>query len=138
MSFGGESGLRKLGLCGIHPLTRRYVLRRKYGKKHVSEYPNPFYLKQGDKVALGTIDDEFPNWIFITSGEGEQGWAPVQYIEKIEGSSEGILLKDYDNVELNTVIGEKLSVLFELNEWYRVSRSTGEIGWVPVRSVQRT
>ncbi|EGQ7940979.1 DUF3265 domain-containing protein [Vibrio vulnificus] len=23
MSFGGESGLRQLGLCGIHPLTRR-------------------------------------------------------------------------------------------------------------------
>ncbi|EGQ7760115.1 DUF3265 domain-containing protein, partial [Vibrio vulnificus] len=22
---GGESGLRKLGLCGIHPLTRRYA-----------------------------------------------------------------------------------------------------------------
>ncbi|EHI9302877.1 DUF3265 domain-containing protein, partial [Vibrio vulnificus] len=21
--FGGESGLRKVGLCGIHPLTRR-------------------------------------------------------------------------------------------------------------------
>ncbi|EGR0209355.1 DUF3265 domain-containing protein [Vibrio vulnificus] len=25
MSFGGESVLRKLGLCGIHPLTQRYV-----------------------------------------------------------------------------------------------------------------
>nr|WP_242403161.1 hypothetical protein [Vibrio navarrensis] len=25
MSFGGGSGLRKLGLCGIHPLTQRYV-----------------------------------------------------------------------------------------------------------------
>ncbi|EOA6823189.1 DUF3265 domain-containing protein, partial [Vibrio vulnificus] len=24
-SFGGESGLRKLDLCGIHPLTRRYA-----------------------------------------------------------------------------------------------------------------
>ncbi|EHK9005381.1 DUF3265 domain-containing protein, partial [Vibrio vulnificus] len=23
--FGGESGLRKLGLCGTHPLTRRYT-----------------------------------------------------------------------------------------------------------------
>ncbi|HAS8201314.1 TPA: DUF3265 domain-containing protein, partial [Vibrio vulnificus] len=23
-SFGGESGLRKLGLCGTHPLTQRY------------------------------------------------------------------------------------------------------------------
>ncbi|HAS6102358.1 hypothetical protein DC365_24195 [Vibrio vulnificus] len=25
MSFGVESGLRKVGLCGIHPLTQRYV-----------------------------------------------------------------------------------------------------------------
>ncbi|ELV8618616.1 DUF3265 domain-containing protein, partial [Vibrio vulnificus] len=25
-SFGGESGMRKLGLCGTHPLTQRYVL----------------------------------------------------------------------------------------------------------------
>ncbi|HDY7489145.1 TPA: DUF3265 domain-containing protein [Vibrio vulnificus] len=25
VSFGGESDLRKLGLCGIHPLTQRYV-----------------------------------------------------------------------------------------------------------------
>ncbi|HFQ5438625.1 TPA: DUF3265 domain-containing protein [Vibrio vulnificus] len=24
-SFGGESGLRKVGLGGIHPLTRRYA-----------------------------------------------------------------------------------------------------------------
>ncbi|ELV8623159.1 DUF3265 domain-containing protein [Vibrio vulnificus] len=23
--FGGESGLRKAGLCGIHPLTQRYI-----------------------------------------------------------------------------------------------------------------
>ncbi|EPY1013261.1 hypothetical protein ACW9OX_004361, partial [Vibrio vulnificus] len=28
--FGGESGLRKFGLCGIHPLTRRYVLLPAY------------------------------------------------------------------------------------------------------------
>ncbi|QNE02340.1 DUF3265 domain-containing protein [Vibrio vulnificus] len=25
VGFGGESGLRKLGLCGTHPLTRRYA-----------------------------------------------------------------------------------------------------------------
>ncbi|ELA3118163.1 DUF3265 domain-containing protein [Vibrio vulnificus] len=27
VGFGGESCLRKLGLCGIHPLTRRYSAR---------------------------------------------------------------------------------------------------------------
>ncbi|MBN8035198.1 DUF3265 domain-containing protein, partial [Vibrio vulnificus] len=26
--FCGESGVRKLGLCGIHPLTQRYVSGR--------------------------------------------------------------------------------------------------------------
>ncbi|EOK5757310.1 DUF3265 domain-containing protein [Vibrio vulnificus] len=26
VNFGGESGLQKLGLCGIHPLTQRYAL----------------------------------------------------------------------------------------------------------------
>ncbi|EIZ1354384.1 DUF3265 domain-containing protein [Vibrio vulnificus] len=26
VGFGGESDLREVGLCGIHPLTRRYVL----------------------------------------------------------------------------------------------------------------
>nr|WP_241543043.1 DUF3265 domain-containing protein [Vibrio vulnificus] len=25
VGFGGESCLRKLGLCGIHPLTRRWA-----------------------------------------------------------------------------------------------------------------
>ncbi|EIZ1284395.1 DUF3265 domain-containing protein [Vibrio vulnificus] len=30
VGFGGESGLRKLGLSGTHPLTQRYVLRRRY------------------------------------------------------------------------------------------------------------
>ncbi|RZP65823.1 DUF3265 domain-containing protein [Vibrio vulnificus] len=28
-SFGGESGLRKVGLGGTHPLTQRYVLSMK-------------------------------------------------------------------------------------------------------------
>nr|WP_079857048.1 DUF3265 domain-containing protein [Vibrio parahaemolyticus] len=28
VSFGDESGLRKVGLGGIHPLTRRYTTRR--------------------------------------------------------------------------------------------------------------
>ncbi|EHH0850128.1 DUF3265 domain-containing protein [Vibrio vulnificus] len=35
VSFGGEGGLRELGLCGNHPLTQRYsaiLLRRKFGK----------------------------------------------------------------------------------------------------------
>ncbi|EHZ2746629.1 DUF3265 domain-containing protein [Vibrio vulnificus] len=31
VSFGGESGVRKLGLCGIHPLTQRYATQVNLG-----------------------------------------------------------------------------------------------------------
>ncbi|ELV8693058.1 DUF3265 domain-containing protein [Vibrio vulnificus] len=33
VGFGGESSLRKVGLCGIHPLTRRYVYLKFKGLK---------------------------------------------------------------------------------------------------------
>ncbi|HFQ5111001.1 TPA: DUF3265 domain-containing protein [Vibrio vulnificus] len=36
LSFGGEGGLRKVGLCGIHPLTRRYTDWR-YGESFDSK-----------------------------------------------------------------------------------------------------
>ncbi|EGR1564745.1 DUF3265 domain-containing protein [Vibrio alginolyticus] len=40
VSFGGESGLQKVGLCGIHPLTRRYVLQsNKYEVRLWKKYP---------------------------------------------------------------------------------------------------
>ncbi|ELH7496559.1 DUF3265 domain-containing protein [Vibrio vulnificus] len=32
VSFGGESGLRKVGLGGIHPLTRRYALGENFAR----------------------------------------------------------------------------------------------------------
>nr|WP_315628887.1 DUF3265 domain-containing protein [Vibrio vulnificus] len=34
--FSGENGLRKVGLCGIHPLTRRYSSGQIYCSKNYS------------------------------------------------------------------------------------------------------
>ncbi|HDY7507393.1 TPA: DUF3265 domain-containing protein [Vibrio vulnificus] len=33
VGFGGERGLRKVGLCGTHPLTQRYVLGEKIDRE---------------------------------------------------------------------------------------------------------
>ncbi|HAS8264165.1 TPA: DUF3265 domain-containing protein, partial [Vibrio vulnificus] len=35
VGFCGESGLRKVGLCGIHPLTQRYIYIESRAKKVV-------------------------------------------------------------------------------------------------------
>ncbi|EMK3316748.1 DUF3265 domain-containing protein [Vibrio vulnificus] len=37
VSFGGESCLWKLGLCGIHPLTQRYNTKSAYCSKWLVE-----------------------------------------------------------------------------------------------------
>ncbi|MCG7500124.1 hypothetical protein MHO82_24995 [Vibrio sp. Of7-15] len=106
-------------------------------KAHVTEYPNPIFLKKGEQVVLGEMDDEYPNWIFITTEAGSQGWAPIQYVdESSSGGKTGILLHDYDAVELNTTVGEKFCVQFELNAWFRVTRENGDIGWVPADTVK--
>ncbi|EJP4178142.1 DUF3265 domain-containing protein [Vibrio vulnificus] len=39
VNFGGESGLRKVGLGGTHPLTQRYITRVQHdlGKRYYEE-----------------------------------------------------------------------------------------------------
>ncbi|HFQ4989844.1 TPA: hypothetical protein ACGUVV_004754 [Vibrio vulnificus] len=48
VSFGGESGLQEVGLCGIHPLTQRYVLGRNYDL-----HDNGNYSWQGNRSSSG-------------------------------------------------------------------------------------
>ncbi|ELA3118200.1 DUF3265 domain-containing protein [Vibrio vulnificus] len=42
VSFSGESGLRKVGLGGNHPLTQRYVWSRKISWLHLFFVPSYF------------------------------------------------------------------------------------------------
>ncbi|EGR2181187.1 hypothetical protein DZF81_24600 [Vibrio parahaemolyticus] len=43
MSLGGKNGLRKLGLCGTHPLTQRYA------------FESPMFSRHFIKLELGSI-----------------------------------------------------------------------------------
>ncbi|EHH2535373.1 DUF3265 domain-containing protein [Vibrio parahaemolyticus] len=46
-SFGGESSLREVGLCGIHPLTQRYASCCEiFILMHFSVYCNILFLLQ--------------------------------------------------------------------------------------------
>ncbi|WP_281558001.1 SH3 domain-containing protein [Thalassomonas sp. RHCl1] len=103
---------------------------------HESNYPDPVKFKCGDTLVLGEVDIEFPNWIKVTTTDGNTGWAPLQYISACSDGEAGVAQSDYDANELNTVPGEELKVMFELNEWFRVMNSRGVLGWVPVKTVK--
>lgn len=103
---------------------------------HSSNYPNPIAFEPGHLLRLGRLDDEFPGWIWVTTPDGNEGWAPVQLIHTEPTLPVGKAIQAYSARELNTNQGEILTVLEEMNRWYRVRRQTGEVGWVPVKTVR--
>ena len=103
---------------------------------HVSNYPNPIRFQMGDRLVLGRFDDEWPHWIRTKTNDGNEGWAPIQFIEVGENQSQGIAKCDYCAFELNTVLGEKLWVHQELNEWVLAENSADLKGWVPANTVK--
>lgn len=105
-------------------------------KAHNSNYPNPITFEQGETLQLGKQDTEFKGWIRVTTNDGNEGWAPIQYLEFEPGASQGIAQCNYNANELNTRLSEPLLVIKELNGWYLVSNAQGQVGWVPVQTVE--
>ncbi|HDY7461440.1 TPA: DUF3265 domain-containing protein [Vibrio vulnificus] len=61
VSFGGEGAMRKVGLGGIHPLTRRYVLRRLSDVDRISLSNiccSPLLSRRVSKGIYGALDCE--------------------------------------------------------------------------------
>jgi hypothetical protein len=102
-------------------------------KEHKTSYPNPISFEKGDEVQVGKRDTHYRGWIWTTTHDGNSGWAPEQLLE-IDGAN-ATARESYDAKELDTSVGEILTVHSELNDWYWVCNSADEFGWVPIDSV---
>ena len=105
-------------------------------KEHVCEFPNPIIFERGDKLITGEHSTEIKGWCLTTTVDGNQGWAPVQYIDFSEDGCSGVGNCSYNALELNTLLGVRLTIILELNSWYLVSKEDGSIGWVPTNTVE--
>ncbi|SHH97919.1 SH3 domain-containing protein [Ferrimonas marina] len=101
---------------------------------HSSQYPNPIQFNAGEQVSLGVEDTEFPGWVRTTTGDGNQGWAPKSYFRVENG--EAIALCDYSARELDTQVGEHLTLKQSLLGWGWVENAQGERGWVPLNTLK--
>jgi hypothetical protein len=73
---------------------------------HEPQYPNPIEFRLGDFVRIGRQDDAFPGWIWVTTNDGNQGWAPIQYLHIEESGTKAFALRDYSARELNTRVDD--------------------------------
>ncbi|WP_330926739.1 SH3 domain-containing protein [Candidatus Sororendozoicomonas aggregata] len=103
-------------------------------KRHQSNYPHPISFKKGDILSVGRRDEEYEGWLRVTTKDGNEGWAPEQYINV--RSRYGIAMENYCAKELDTYVGEQLLVLHELNEWVWVKNSNERCGWVPLKTTK--
>ncbi|WP_446315412.1 hypothetical protein [Vibrio vulnificus] len=58
MSFGGEGGLRELGLCGNHPLTQRYTneVTMRIDVQYISNLLSVFLDSEKAHITLSAFD----------------------------------------------------------------------------------
>ena len=99
-----------------------------------SPFPDPLKLQKGNAVHVEEKESEWPGWIWCISKEGNQGWAPYNYLE-IQGKN-ATVLQDYDATELTVTLGEELIIEDQESGWVWVSNKEGKRGWVPIKNVK--
>ncbi len=100
-------------------------------KGHVSTYPNPVTFEAGDVLQVGAQDEEYPGWIWVVTGDGNQGWAPLTLLALAQGGATAKAKADYCAHELDVVIGESVMIGRTLCGWHFATKASGESGWVP-------
>lgn len=98
-------------------------------------YDRPITFQAGETVTIGDRDDEYPGWIWTKTPCGNQGWAPESILKIDSANTTAIAIETYSAKELNTHLGEWLTVHRELNQWLWVSNQQGEAGWIPAKTV---
>jgi hypothetical protein len=94
----------------------------------------PIQVGPGERVRVGQRDIEWPEFVFVTTGEGA-GWVPERCLDT--SSDPAVVLVGYDTTELATTAGEELTLVErdDPSGWAWVRNSAGEEGWVPLRTV---
>ena len=95
-------------------------------------YPDPVYVRAGDRLVLGEEDKEYPGWIWATDPEDRSGWAPMDLAD----AETGLARYDYTAAELNAVAGQLIWVEEQKDGWAWCIDAQGEKGWMPIANLE--
>jgi uncharacterized protein YgiM (DUF1202 family) len=103
---------------------------------HVIPARPPLALAAGDVVVVGSRDEDWPAFVFVTAAGGGSGWVPSRCLSADAGDA--LVETPYDTTELATARGEILEVLVRDDEsgWLWCRATGGREGWVPSRTVR--
>ena len=98
-------------------------------------YPDPIQVNAGEKITIDRNEKtDLVGWVWCTDQAGKSGWVPEAYIEH-QGET-GIMLNDYNAIELTIHIGEILTFHKAESGFFWVTNHAGQQGWVPASHVE--
>jgi len=110
------------------------MLERRVITSHRSSYPRSISFRQGEALTAGRRDDEYPGWIWVTTEDGNAGWAHESLLD-LSDTGAAVAREDYTARELDTEEGERVRSLRELDGWAWVENERRQSGWVPVTTL---
>ncbi len=93
-----------------------------------------FRVAAGETVTLGGRDSDWPQFVWATLAQGLGGWLPTTLFDRQSG--EATVLQDYDTRELDTAVGEIVTLHYPQDHWWWAENAAGESGWIPARALQ--
>lgn len=104
-------------------------------KVHKRSYDDPMYVKKGDVVRIDKREmwNERDEWVWCVAASTKEGWMPAEFLEIT--ANRGIVLRDYNAIELTVAIGEDVFIFDEAAGWYWVQNKHDKRGWVPVECI---
>ena len=101
----------------------------------VRDHIETVHFTQGDLLAVGHRNQQYPAFVWVATELGLHGWAPEAYLQ-MNGPTEAVALRDYDAGQLTVVAGETLEVLDVVDGWLRCRNAARVTGWVPEGDVE--
>ena len=106
-------------------------------KEYLSPYPDSIMFSKGERVQIGEEyegDPDWKDWIRCQASNNREAWIPKLYL--VINEDEGVLLREYDALELSLSVGDVLEIREIVNGFGRAEKMNGEQGWAPMNHLE--
>lgn len=104
-------------------------------RRHIPQVGAVIRASAGDVLHFERRESVYPGWIWCTDKNLARAWVPESFVS-IEGHT-CRMLRDYDSIELEIDVGDKIDVIEIVSGWAWVKDSRNRRGWVPLECLEK-
>jgi hypothetical protein len=96
---------------------------------YTSQYPDPICFEAGATVEVGRSEADWPGWFWCRVQTGKEGWVHQSFLAASAGTTTST--HAYTARELTVAVGERGTLIRDLDGWVYIRLDSGDEGWIP-------